>query len=57
MREMGSVELLTREGEIKIAKRIEAGFREMILAIASFPITINEIIGYGKKLNQKNHKY
>jgi RNA polymerase primary sigma factor len=51
MREMGSVELLTREGEIKIAKRIESGFREMIVAIASFPVTINEVIEFGKKIN------
>ncbi len=56
MREMGSVELLTREGEIKIAKRIEAGFREMILAIASFPITINEIIEFGKKISLETIK-
>jgi len=51
MREMGSVELLTREGEIEIAKRIEAGLRDMIYAIASCPITINEIIEYGKKIS------
>jgi RNA polymerase primary sigma factor len=44
MREMGTVELLTREGEIAIAKRIEAGLREMVLAIASCPTTINEIL-------------
>ena len=44
MREMGTVELLTREGEIAIAKRIEAGLREMVLAIASCPSTINEIL-------------
>ena len=44
MREMGTVELLTREGEIVIAKRIEAGLREMVLAIASCPTTINEIL-------------
>ena len=51
MREMGSVELLTREGEIVIAKRIEAGLRHMIYAIASCPITINEIIEYGNKIS------
>ncbi|MBM3721299.1 MAG: hypothetical protein FJW47_05320, partial [Actinobacteria bacterium] len=44
MREMGSVELLTREGEIAIAKRIEAGLREMVLAISSCPTTINEVL-------------
>ena len=53
MREMGSVELLTREGEIVIAKRIEAGLRDMIYAIASCPITINEIIEYGKKIDSE----
>ncbi|MBE9527322.1 MAG: RNA polymerase sigma factor RpoD [Proteobacteria bacterium] len=40
MREMGSVELLTRQGEIKIAKRIEEGVRQMFSALASFPSTI-----------------
>ncbi len=43
MREMGSVELLTREGEIEIAKRIEEGLRHMILAISACPTTIAEI--------------
>ena len=37
MREMGTVELLTREGEIAIAKRIEEGLSQMMLALASFP--------------------
>ncbi len=41
MREMGTVELLTREGEIKIAKRIEAGQRQMMQALATFPQTID----------------
>ncbi|HTG97475.1 MAG TPA: RNA polymerase sigma factor region1.1 domain-containing protein, partial [Burkholderiales bacterium] len=40
MREMGSVELLTREGEIEIAKRIEEGLRHMIQAISACPTTI-----------------
>ena len=44
MREMGSVELLTREGEIEIAKRIEDGLRHMIQAIAACPTTIAEIL-------------
>ena len=39
MREMGSVELLTREGEIEIAKRIEDGLKHMIHAISSCPTT------------------
>jgi len=44
MREMGSVELLTREGEIEIAKRIEDGLKHMIMAISACPTTIAEII-------------
>ncbi|MFM1928309.1 MAG: hypothetical protein RIR28_892 [Pseudomonadota bacterium] len=52
MREMGSVELLTREGEIAIAKRIEAGLREMVLAISSCPTTINEILDHAKKIRE-----
>jgi RNA polymerase primary sigma factor len=43
MREMGSVELLTREGEIAIAKRIEEGLNQMQAALASFPATIARI--------------
>ncbi len=43
MREMGSVELLTREGEIEIAKRIEDGLKDMIQAISACPTTIAEI--------------
>ena len=37
MREMGTVELLTREGEIVIAKRIEEGIRDVLNAVSSFP--------------------
>jgi RNA polymerase primary sigma factor len=37
MREMGTVELLTREGEIVIAKRIEEGIRELMAALAFYP--------------------
>ncbi len=44
MREMGSVELLTREGEIEIAKRIEDGLKHMIQAISACPTTILEIL-------------
>jgi len=46
MREMGSVELLTREGEIEIAKRIEDGLKHMVMAISACPTTINEILAY-----------
>jgi RNA polymerase primary sigma factor len=44
MREMGSVELLTREGEIKIAKRIEDGLKHMIQAISACPTVISDIL-------------
>ena len=44
MREMGSVELLTREGEIDIAKRIEEGIRQVLGAIANYPDTIRILL-------------
>ncbi|HCI3967684.1 TPA: RNA polymerase sigma factor RpoD [Pseudomonas aeruginosa] len=44
MREMGTVELLTREGEIEIAKHIEEGIREVMSAIAQFPGTVDSIL-------------
>jgi RNA polymerase primary sigma factor len=44
MREMGSVELLTREGEIEIAKRIEDGLKHMVQAISACPTTIVEML-------------
>ncbi|MDP3165653.1 MAG: RNA polymerase sigma factor region1.1 domain-containing protein, partial [Hydrogenophaga sp.] len=44
MREMGTVELLTREGEIEIAKRIEGGLNDMMEAISESPATIAEIL-------------
>ena len=44
MREMGTVELLTREGEIEIAKRIEEGIREVMTALASFPGSVEIIL-------------
>ena len=44
MREMGTVELLTREGEIEIAKRIEEGIREVMSALAHFPGTVDSIL-------------
>ncbi|MBP6901917.1 MAG: RNA polymerase sigma factor RpoD [Burkholderiaceae bacterium] len=50
MREMGSVELLTREGEIEIAKRIEGGLQSMMQAISASPKTIAEILGYADKI-------
>jgi len=44
MREMGTVELLTREGEIVIAKRIEEGIREMLSALAHYPGSVKQIL-------------
>ena len=44
LREMGAVELLSREGEIAIAKRIEAGREKMIAALCESPLTIRAII-------------
>ena len=44
MREMGTVELLTREGEIVIAKRIEEGIREMLAAVAMYPGAVKQVL-------------
>ncbi len=51
LREMGSVELLSREGEIAIAKRIEAGRDTMILGLCESPLTFNAIIDWSTALN------
>lgn len=56
MREMGSVELLTREGEIEIAKRIEDGLSDMIQAISACPTTIAEIIATAQGISQNELK-
>jgi len=50
MREMGTVELLTREGEIEIAKRIEGGLQDMMLAISASPTTIAHILEFSAKI-------
>jgi RNA polymerase primary sigma factor len=52
LREMGAVELLSREGEIAIAKRIEAGRDTMILGLCESPITFNAIIDWSNALNE-----
>ncbi|HKC42699.1 MAG TPA: RNA polymerase sigma factor RpoD [Burkholderiales bacterium] len=52
MREMGSVELLTREGEIEIAKRIEDGLKQMIMAISALPTTIVDILELADKVKR-----
>ena len=50
MREMGTVDLLTREGEIVIAKKIEAGLKDMVMALSACPVTIAEIVGNADKI-------
>ena len=50
MREMGTVDLLTREGEIVIAKKIEAGLKDMVMALAACPVTIGEILANVDKI-------
>ena len=52
MREMGSVELLTREGEIEIAKRIEDGLKHMIQAISACPTTIRDILEFADRIER-----
>ena len=52
LREMGGVELLSREGEIAIAKRIEAGKNVMLEALSQSPITANQIKDWNDKLNK-----
>jgi RNA polymerase primary sigma factor len=52
MREMGTVDLLTREGEIVIAKKIEAGLKEMVMALSACPVTISEILDNVKKIEE-----
>ena len=56
MREMGTVELLTREGEIEIAKRIEGGLQAMMLAISASPTTIAEILVYADRIGSGDMK-
>ncbi|MBB5702620.1 RNA polymerase primary sigma factor [Ochrobactrum daejeonense] len=54
LREMGSVELLSREGEIAIAKRIEAGRETMIAGLCESPLTFQAIIIWREQLNESN---
>ncbi len=56
MREMGSVELLTREGEIAIAKRIEEGLKHMIMAISACPMTVAQILELAGKIEKDELK-
>jgi RNA polymerase primary sigma factor len=52
LREMGSVSLLTREGEVEIAKRIEEGEKEMAGVILNTPITVKEVVSLGDRLKK-----
>ena len=52
LRKMGSVSLLTREGEVEIARRIEKGEREIVRAMLMSPLGTYEIINLGKRLDQ-----
>lgn len=52
LREMGSVSLLTREGEVEIAKRIEEGDRDVARVIYNTPITVKEVITLGEMLEK-----
>ena len=56
LRKIGSISLLTREGEIQIAHRIERGEREIIKAILLSPLGTNEIIDLSKRLDEKRIK-
>ena len=53
LRKMGSVSLLTREGEVEIAKRIEDGERRVLQVVLSSPVAINEIIDLADKLRKQ----
>ncbi len=53
MREMGTVDLLTREGEIAIAKRIEEGLRDMMRAMARFPGTVEYVLQTWKHVKER----
>ena len=56
MREMGTVDLLTREGEIKIAKRIEEGLNQVLAALACYPGTINFLLQAWNEVENENLK-
>jgi len=52
LREMGTVPLLTREGEVEIAKRIEKGQKTVLKALSRSPVVVAEILNYGEQLRQ-----
>jgi len=56
LKEMGQVSLLTREGEVEIAKRIEQGRKQVLEAILNTPVTVREILSCGEKLEKGRMK-
>src|SRR2546426_12424885 len=56
LREMGTVPLLTREGEVAIAKRIERGEKKIVKALSRSKYVINELLKYGKQLRSRDIK-
>ncbi len=56
MREMGTVELLTREGEIVIAKRIEEGIRELMAALAHYPGAVEHVLNEYTQVTQEERR-
>ena len=56
MREMGTVDLLTREGEIEIAKRIEEGMRDLLNASVPYPKTVEFVIDYHQMVKDGEKK-
>ena len=56
MREMGTVDLLTREGEIEIAKRIEEGMRDLLLASAQYPRTVEYVLSFFQLVKDEEKK-
>ena len=56
MREMGTVELLTREGELRIAKRIEDGLNQVGAALASFPLTVEKLLTYFEQVDKEESR-
>jgi RNA polymerase primary sigma factor len=56
MREMGTVDLLTREGEIEIAKRIEEGMRDLLAASVTYPRTVEFVIDYHQMVKDGEKK-
>src|SRR4029077_5281118 len=56
LREMGTVPLLTREGEVEIARRIERGEKKIVKALSRSKYVINELLKYGKQLRSRDIK-